>query len=100
MAHAITHPQYLRIRDDRSFAVITFRNAKREGAHSGLTVLGAMEELIRIQARRAAIALAPHVSLPSFEVIVVRNLPRGEHSRDRCDYDKYLVAMNSQIDGL
>jgi hypothetical protein len=54
VSNAVTHAQYERIKNDRTYQVITFdrRTNTRLGTASGLSIVQAMDEVLRIQARR------------------------------------------------
>ena len=82
----VTGTQYDAIKNDRSCSVITFNRSTqtRLGTVSGLTMVQAMVELLRVQAQRSG----DHV-----EVLVLRCLPEGDSCAwDRADYDECVKA--------
>jgi hypothetical protein len=78
MTNAISRKEYDQIKNDRSYSVVSFEDRRRQSTYAGLTVTEAVKEVIRCQRIGR-------------EALIIRNLPNGEISWNRADYDKYLT---------
>lgn len=77
MANSITQKEYNAIKNDTTITVVSFENERRTLSYGGLNIIKAIDEVIRNQKLGR-------------ESLIIRNLPGGEVSWDRKDYDKYL----------
>ena len=76
--NSITKKQYDAIKNDTSYSVVPFENGRRTLTYKGLNILNAVEEILRNQKLGR-------------ESLLIKNLPAGELSWDRADYNKYVL---------
>jgi hypothetical protein len=77
MTNSITRKEYEAIKNDTTITVVSFENNRRTLSYGGLNIIRAIDEVIRNQKLGR-------------ESLIIRNLPCGETSWDRKDYEKYL----------
>jgi hypothetical protein len=77
--NSITKKEYNKIKNDTSYSVVSFKNNKRTLSYGGCNIIQAMDQVILRQ---------------SFgeECLIIKNLPIIEISKNRGDYNKYLVV--------
>ena len=77
MANSISQKKFKAIKNDTTISVVSFKDGRRTMTYGGLNIIRAVDEVIRNQKLGR-------------ESLVIRNLPGGESSWDREDYNKYL----------
>jgi len=74
----ITKKQYNEIKNNTSYSVVSFRDGIRTHTYCGLDIIKTIEEIMLRQSYGQ-------------ECLIIKNLPVEEVSRDRKDYNKYII---------
>ncbi len=93
MTKVISGKNFKAIRDDTTISVVSFnKEGRRTMTYGNCNVISAVDQVIAAQKR-------------GMEALIIRNLPMGETSWDRKDYDKYIkdnhfLFYNDFCDGI